>query len=102
MQQSFTILTFFLQSRQPIFVQLLSAAYRVAQCSWLSCEQRTSVEKCIKILSEKAKERNIAVPTDLELQVANMFRQAALKATSGKKWLQRSGRGMQRDISSNR
>ena len=93
---------FFLQSRQPIFVQLLSASFRVAQCSWLSYEQKTSVENCIETLSKVAKARAIVVPTDLELQVANMFTKTAIKMRHATKWMQKSGRGINRDISSNR
>ena len=40
------------QTRQSVFVQLLGAVFRVAQCSWLSMEQRLGVENCIKTLAE--------------------------------------------------
>lgn len=43
---------FSLQTRQPIFVQLLQAAFRVSQCSWLNASQRFSVENCIRTLAE--------------------------------------------------
>ena len=57
------------QTRQSVFVQLLGAVFRVAQCSWLSMEQRLGVENCIKTLAEVAKSRGIAIPSDLDLQV---------------------------------
>lgn len=88
------------QSRQPIFVQLLSAAFRVAQCSWLTFEQRTSVENCIQTMSEVAKARGIAVPNDLDLQVSQMFSKAAIISRQMAKWKQKTP-GMHREISSN-
>ena len=95
---SFTYLYF--QSRQPIFVQLLSAAFRVAQCQWLTFEQRHSVENCIQTLSEVAKARGIAVPTDLDIQVSHMFSKAAIITRSTAKWMQKK-RGITREVSSN-
>ena len=64
------------QTRQSVFVQLLGAVFRAAQCSWLATEQRAGVEACIKTLSEVAKSRGIAIPSDLDLQVATMFSKA--------------------------
>ena len=57
------------QTRQPVFVQLLGAAFRVSQCSWLTVDQRVNVENCIRTLSEVAKARGIAIPSDLDIQV---------------------------------
>ena len=92
-----------LQSRQPIFVQLLSAAFRVSQCNWLSLEQKTSVENCIQTLSEVAKSRGIAVPNDLDIQVSNMFSKAAIVSRQHilSKWVQRARGELSREISSN-
>lgn len=42
----------FFQTRQPIFVQLLQAAFRISQCNWLIPSQRFNVENCIRTLSE--------------------------------------------------
>ncbi|CAB4057996.1 ITPR1 [Lepeophtheirus salmonis] len=56
-------------TRQPIFVQLLGAAFRVSQCSWLTVDQRVNVENCIRTLSEVAKSRGIAIPSDLDIQL---------------------------------
>ena len=53
--------------------QLLGAAFRTAQCSWLTVEQRVNVENCIKTLSEVAKSRVIAMPSDLDVQVRQDF-----------------------------
>ena len=96
----FHVSYFFFQSRQPIFVQLLSAAFRVAQCQWLTFEQRTSVENCIQTLSEVAKSRGIAVPNDLDIQVSHMFSKAAIITRSTAKWMQKK-RGMNREVSTN-
>ena len=52
-----------------MFVQLLGAAFRVSQCSWLTVDQRVNVENCIRTLSEVAKARGIAIPSDLDIQV---------------------------------
>ncbi|XP_061926988.1 inositol 1,4,5-trisphosphate receptor isoform X22 [Apis cerana] len=76
------------QTRQPIFVQLLHAAFKVSQCSWLNAGQRFNVENCIRTLSDVAKGRGIAIPTDLESQVASMFNKAAMLSRQTSKWLQ--------------
>ncbi|XP_076236101.1 inositol 1,4,5-trisphosphate receptor-like isoform X3 [Calliopsis andreniformis] len=75
-------------TQQPIFVQLLHAAFKVSQCSWLNAGQRFNVENCIRTLSEVAKGRGIAIPTDLESQVASMFNKAAMLSRQTSKWLQ--------------
>uniref|UniRef100_A0A7N6BH92 Inositol 1,4,5-trisphosphate receptor n=1 Tax=Anabas testudineus TaxID=64144 RepID=A0A7N6BH92_ANATE len=62
-----------LQTRQPVFVQLLQAVFRVYHCNWLIPVQKGSVENCIKVLSEVAKGRAIAIPVDLDNQVNNLF-----------------------------
>ncbi|CAL7936483.1 unnamed protein product [Xylocopa violacea] len=84
------------QTRQPIFVQLLHAAFKVSQCAWLNAGQRFNVENCIRTLSDverylfglAAKGRGIAIPTDLESQVASMFNKAAMLSRQTSKWLQ--------------
>ncbi|KAK9299762.1 hypothetical protein QLX08_007324 [Tetragonisca angustula] len=76
------------QTRQPIFVQLLHAAFKVSQCPWLNAGQRFNVENCIRTLSDVAKGRGIAIPTDLESQVASMFNKAAMLSRQTSKWLQ--------------
>lgn len=74
------------QTRQPIFVQLLQAAFRVSQCHWLSSSQRFNVENCIRTLSDVAKGRGIAIPLDLESQVTAMFnKMSTLSRTSNKR-----------------
>lgn len=78
------------QTRQPIFVQLLQAAFRVSQCSWLNASQRFNVENCIRTLAEVAKNRSIAIPSDLESQVASMFSKSSLLSRQTSKWLQAS------------
>ncbi|KAK9299761.1 hypothetical protein QLX08_007324 [Tetragonisca angustula] len=75
-------------TRQPIFVQLLHAAFKVSQCPWLNAGQRFNVENCIRTLSDVAKGRGIAIPTDLESQVASMFNKAAMLSRQTSKWLQ--------------
>jgi inositol 1,4,5-triphosphate receptor type 1 len=78
------------QTRQPIFVQLLQSAFRVSQCPWLAASQRFNVENCIRTLSEVAKNRGIAIPLDLESQVAAMFNKATILTRQTSKWLQAS------------
>lgn len=46
---------FMKQTRQPIFVQLLHAAFNVSQCAWLNAGQRFNVENCIRTLSDVGK-----------------------------------------------
>uniref|UniRef100_A0ABD2XM03 Inositol 1,4,5-trisphosphate receptor n=1 Tax=Trichogramma kaykai TaxID=54128 RepID=A0ABD2XM03_9HYME len=75
-------------TRQPIFVQLLHAAFKVSQCTWLSPGQRLNVENCIRTLSDVAKGRGIAIPMDLESQVASMFAKATFLTRQTNKWLQ--------------
>ncbi|XP_048510963.1 inositol 1,4,5-trisphosphate receptor isoform X4 [Athalia rosae] len=75
-------------TRQPIFVQLLHAAFKVSQCSWLNSGQRFNTENCIRTLKDVAIGRGIAIPTDLESQVASMFNKAALLTRQTSKWLQ--------------
>uniref|UniRef100_A0A8C4RCA7 Uncharacterized protein n=1 Tax=Eptatretus burgeri TaxID=7764 RepID=A0A8C4RCA7_EPTBU len=62
-----------LQTRQPVFVQLLQGAFRLYHCSWPSFGQKACVESCIKTLAEVAKTRGIAVPLDLDGQVSTLF-----------------------------
>lgn len=91
-----------LQTRQPVFVQLLQGVFRVYHCNWLNPVQKASVEACIKVLSDvgkmftrrphpghvcngfltktsafffwfSAKSRAIAIPVDLDSQVNNLF-----------------------------
>uniref|UniRef100_A0A7N8X3U9 Inositol 1,4,5-trisphosphate receptor n=1 Tax=Mastacembelus armatus TaxID=205130 RepID=A0A7N8X3U9_9TELE len=62
-----------LQTRQPVFVQLLQAVFRVYHCNWLFPVQKGFVENCIKVLSDVAKGRAIAIPVDLDNQVNNLF-----------------------------
>uniref|UniRef100_T1HK15 Inositol 1,4,5-trisphosphate receptor n=1 Tax=Rhodnius prolixus TaxID=13249 RepID=T1HK15_RHOPR len=76
------------QTRQPIFVQLLHSAFRVSQCTWLNAAQQFNVENCIRTLSEVAKNRSIAIPSDLENQVASMFTKSSLLSRQTSKWLQ--------------
>lgn len=46
---------FSFQTRQPVFVQLLQAVFRVYHCNWLIPVQKGSVENCIKVLSDVGK-----------------------------------------------
>ncbi|CAG5981948.1 unnamed protein product [Menidia menidia] len=61
------------QTRQPVFVQLLQGVFRVYHCQWMTPVQKGSVESCIKVLSDVAKSRAIAIPVDLDNQVNNLF-----------------------------
>ncbi|KAK1332622.1 hypothetical protein QTO34_007305 [Cnephaeus nilssonii] len=62
-----------LQTRQPVFVQLLQGVFRVYHCNWLAPGQKAAVEGCIRVLSDVAKSRAIAIPVDLDSQVNNLF-----------------------------
>lgn len=48
-------LSSFLQTRQPVFVQLLQGVFRVYHCNWLMPSQKASVESCIRVLSDVGK-----------------------------------------------
>ncbi|XP_053932414.1 inositol 1,4,5-trisphosphate receptor type 1 isoform X4 [Cuculus canorus] len=61
------------ETRQPVFVQLLQGVFRVYHCNWLMPSQKASVESCIRVLSDVAKSRAIAIPVDLDSQVNNLF-----------------------------
>ncbi|CAB1315099.1 unnamed protein product [Coregonus sp. 'balchen'] len=52
---------------------ILQAVFRVYHCNWLVPVQKGSVESCIKVLSDVAKGRAIAIPVDLDSQVNNLF-----------------------------
>uniref|UniRef100_A0A4W6FGN4 Inositol 1,4,5-trisphosphate receptor n=1 Tax=Lates calcarifer TaxID=8187 RepID=A0A4W6FGN4_LATCA len=54
-------------------IRLLQAVFRVYHCNWLIPVQKGSVENCIKVLSDVAKGRAIAIPVDLDNQVNNLF-----------------------------
>uniref|UniRef100_A0A4W3JR24 Inositol 1,4,5-trisphosphate receptor n=1 Tax=Callorhinchus milii TaxID=7868 RepID=A0A4W3JR24_CALMI len=62
-----------LQTHQPIFIQLLQSAFRIYNCSWPTPSQKSSIESCIKTLSDVAKNRAIAIPVDLDGQVTTLF-----------------------------
>ncbi|XP_050529247.1 inositol 1,4,5-trisphosphate receptor [Daktulosphaira vitifoliae] len=77
------------QARQPIFIQLLQAAFRISQCSWLSTAQRFNVENTIRTLAEVAKSRSIAIPSQMESQIIAMFNKSTnLLSRQTTKWLQ--------------
>uniref|UniRef100_A0A672LBS2 Inositol 1,4,5-trisphosphate receptor n=1 Tax=Sinocyclocheilus grahami TaxID=75366 RepID=A0A672LBS2_SINGR len=71
--QSTTSASSYCVTRQPVFVQLLQGVFRVYHCNWLVPAQKASVESCIKVLSDVAKSRAIAIPVDLDSQVNNLF-----------------------------
>uniref|UniRef100_W5LMA3 Inositol 1,4,5-trisphosphate receptor n=1 Tax=Astyanax mexicanus TaxID=7994 RepID=W5LMA3_ASTMX len=58
-----------LQTHQPIFIQLLQAAFRVYNCSWVSSLQKSNIEACIKTLSDVGKTVTLLSPVDLDSQV---------------------------------
>ncbi|XP_066541868.1 inositol 1,4,5-trisphosphate receptor type 2 [Hoplias malabaricus] len=58
-----------LQTHQPTFIKLLQSSFRVYNCPWLNASQKTNIEACIKTLADVAKNRNIAIPVDLDSQV---------------------------------
>ena len=72
------------QTRQSVFVQLLQVVFRLSQCAWLSAVQRAAVESCIRTLSDIARSRSIAIPSDLDNQVSSLFNKP-VKSTSSLK-----------------
>nr|XP_045591963.1 inositol 1,4,5-trisphosphate receptor-like isoform X2 [Procambarus clarkii] len=84
------------ETRQPVFVQLLHAVYRVSQA--VMGHQRVNVENCIKTLTEVARKHNISIPVDLEAQVVSMSqRTTSIMTRTASKW---SNRATRRDASS--
>ncbi|XP_050733369.1 inositol 1,4,5-trisphosphate receptor type 1-like isoform X4 [Eriocheir sinensis] len=85
-----------IQTRQPVFVQLLHAVYRVSQA--VMGHQRVNVENCIRTLTEVARKHNISIPVDLEAQVASMSQRTTnIMTRTASKW---STRATRRDASS--
>ncbi|GFY58925.1 inositol 1,4,5-trisphosphate receptor type 1 [Trichonephila inaurata madagascariensis] len=72
---------------QPVFVRLLQGAFRLSNCAWLNVHQRMNVESCIKTLSDIGKNRGIAIPVDLDTQVAAMFNKNAMISKHTRAWL---------------
>ncbi|XP_045110770.1 inositol 1,4,5-trisphosphate receptor type 1-like isoform X9 [Portunus trituberculatus] len=84
------------ETRQPVFVQLLHAVYRVSQA--VMGHQRVNVESCIRTLTEVARKHNISIPVDLEAQVVSMSqRTTSIITRTANKWSTRTTR---RDASS--
>ncbi|XP_064604842.1 inositol 1,4,5-trisphosphate receptor-like isoform X2 [Liolophura sinensis] len=75
------------QTRQPVFVQLLQGAFRLSHCSWLTGTQKYHVENCIKTLSDIAKNRGIAIPVDLDSQVNTLFEKSQIVMKHTRQWL---------------
>ncbi|KAL3853775.1 hypothetical protein ACJMK2_017288 [Sinanodonta woodiana] len=75
------------QSRQPMFVNLLEGAFRLSQFQWLTGTQEYYVQECIKTLSNIAKTRSIAIPSDLDVQVQAMFEKSTLVKKHSKTWM---------------
>lgn len=75
------------QRRQPIFVELLQKVYAISRLEFLNAPQKFAVESCIKTLTEVAKNRSIAMPTDLEGAVTHMFSKTALLSRQTSKWI---------------
>ncbi|XP_055933546.1 inositol 1,4,5-trisphosphate receptor-like isoform X7 [Argiope bruennichi] len=74
-------------THQPVFVRLLQGAFRLSNCPWLNVHQRMNVESCIKTLSDIGKNRGIAIPVDLDTQVAAMFNKNAMISKHTRAWL---------------
>ncbi|XP_068212186.1 LOW QUALITY PROTEIN: inositol 1,4,5-trisphosphate receptor [Palaemon carinicauda] len=84
------------ETRQPVFVQLLHAVYRVSQA--VLGHQRVNVENCIKTLTEVARKHNISIPSDLEAQVVSMSQRTTnIMSRTASQWSKRTTR---RDASS--
>lgn len=76
-----------IKSRQPVFVRLLSALYRLSECTWMSGKQKHNVEGCIKNLLEIAKPRGIGIPQDLETEVQSLVSRSKLVLKHSRHWL---------------
>lgn len=76
-----------LSQRQIVFIELLQKVFKLSQLKFLSAPQKFSVESCIKTLIEVAKNRVIAIPTDLEGAVVTMFSKTAMLSRQTSKWL---------------
>ncbi|XP_076048925.1 inositol 1,4,5,-trisphosphate receptor isoform X4 [Oratosquilla oratoria] len=75
------------ETRQPVFVQLLYAVFRVGQASWVKTDNRVNIETCIKTLTDVARKHNISIPSDLETQVQSMTtRTNNLLSRSASQW----------------
>lgn len=74
------------QTRQPLFVKLLQAAFRLSRCDWLSGQQKFQVDTCIKTLSDIAKTRSIAIPVDLDSQVSTLFSKSQIVMKHSRQW----------------
>ena len=94
----------------------MHGAFQLAQSSWLHGQQKYYVDTCIKTLSQigtersisvvavvvtcdyvtvlcfTAKERSIAIPTDLETQVSKLYSQSQMMARTTKAWRLSSSR----------
>lgn len=79
-----------LTQRQIIFIELLQKVFKLSQLKFLTAPQKFSVESCIKTLIEVAKNRVIAIPSDLEGAVVNMFSKTAMLSRQTSKWLMAS------------
>lgn len=75
------------KSRQPIFVRLLSALFRLSQCTWMTGQQKYQIETCIQNLLEIAKPRGIVIPTALETEVQNLVTRSRIVLRHSRHWL---------------
>lgn len=65
-------------------------------------DQRVNVENCIRTLSEVAKARGIAIPSDLDIQVTAMFNKTAIiSRQTTSKWIEKVNKGIKRDLPAN-
>ncbi|XP_066920904.1 inositol 1,4,5-trisphosphate-gated calcium channel ITPR1-like isoform X2 [Clytia hemisphaerica] len=76
-----------IKARQPIFVSLLSALFRLSQCQWMTGTQKYQIETCIQNLLEIAKPRGIAIPSDLEVEVQSLVTKSKLVLRHSRHWL---------------
>lgn len=76
-----------LHRRQIIFVELLQKVYKISRLAFLNAPQKFAVESCIKTLTDVARNRVIAIPSDLEGAVVNMFSKTALLSRQTSKWI---------------
>ncbi|XP_022655647.1 inositol 1,4,5-trisphosphate receptor type 1-like isoform X5 [Varroa destructor] len=78
------------RTHQTIFIQLMRAAHDLTQAGWVSVPQKMNIETCIKTLWDIAKKRSIAVPVDLESQVASLFDKTAAASKQARAWVART------------
>ncbi|CAK9290328.1 unnamed protein product [Gordionus sp. m RMFG-2023] len=81
-EQSVTV-----KCKQPLYIRILEAACKLSQSTKISGGHKYHVENCIRALCDTARNRNIAIPVDLETEIEQLFSQAQTLIKHSKLWL---------------